>query len=346
MTLPGTTHDRSMIILTIMKKARILFLLVPPVMVLLSLIGGMVYLFTLPMTDELPEVDHSSEVYYCEKEGSVYLEQARSDLFIYVTQYGVKQSPVFDFLEYYRIEPGQKWILDNGFRGDAKRRLELLKRVKDRIGEIRDDPTLRIHLNEMDFRVKIPAFEDPYAWTPGEKHLSFREYYNRMKEKNFEEVLFHGIEYGYSLDPYEDSVNRHIEYCLEELAKADTDSAPSGKVAEVVTPTMFQSFECAQQFAQDSFAGGDAEFLRVGEEDVLIVEIYGSGFPSLGISAYRSEENRWYRVASFDPKFVTIHEIVVEGDSIYVEEKSSHQRWLLCKITSQEQPADSNNKSR
>jgi len=198
------------------------------IILIIGIIVALAFVFEMQMReDEFPGIDHSSEYFYCVNEGSIYLEQSRLGLYLYVSQHGITHSRIFDFTEHYKIEPGRKWLSNSSYKNSDPEQFLLLTKIKKRIKKLRNNPELRTYVEKPTTRIRIPAFKDPYSWRPKENAVSFREYYEEMKKNNFKSVLFHKIQYQYTLDKLEILVDNLIEYYNQTVGQITESSASS-----------------------------------------------------------------------------------------------------------------------
>ena len=97
-------------------------------------------------------------------------------------------------------------------------------------------------------------------------------------------------------------------------------------------PPSFASREVAEESAHHLFAGGDVDVLRVGNQDVLIYIVHGSGVPDIGIAAYFSKNGAWKFEKSFWPSPDEFHKVIVSGNEIIVVGEHSKKQWPFLKV--------------
>ena len=97
-------------------------------------------------------------------------------------------------------------------------------------------------------------------------------------------------------------------------------------------PPSFASREAAEESAHKLFAGGDVDVLHVGNKDVLIYVVHGSGVPDIGIAAYFSKNGRWEFAKSIWPSPGEFHKVTVSGNEIIVVGEQSKNQWPFLKV--------------
>lgn len=97
-------------------------------------------------------------------------------------------------------------------------------------------------------------------------------------------------------------------------------------------PPSFASREAAEESAHHLFAGGDVDVLRVGNQDVLIYIVHGSGVPDIGIAAYFSKNGAWEYEKSIWPSPDEFHKVIVSGKEIIVVGEHSKKQWPFLKV--------------
>lgn len=97
-------------------------------------------------------------------------------------------------------------------------------------------------------------------------------------------------------------------------------------------PKSFASREAAEESAHHLFAGGDVDVLRVGNKDVLIYIVHGSGVPDIGIAAYFSKNGAWDFASSFWPSPGEFHKVIVSGKEIVVVGEKTKKQWPFLKV--------------
>ena len=97
-------------------------------------------------------------------------------------------------------------------------------------------------------------------------------------------------------------------------------------------PPSFASREAAEESAHHLFAGGDVDVLRVGNQDVLIYIVHGSGVPDIGIAAYFSKDGAWKFEKSIWPSPSEFHKVIVSGKEIIVVGEQTKKQWPFLKV--------------
>ncbi|HLW34711.1 MAG TPA: hypothetical protein VKS98_03540 [Chthoniobacterales bacterium] len=97
-------------------------------------------------------------------------------------------------------------------------------------------------------------------------------------------------------------------------------------------PPAFASREAAEESTQHLFAGGDVDVLHVGNKNVLIYIVHGSGVPDIGIAAYFSKNGAWEFAKSIWPSPGEFHKVIVSGNEIVVVGERSKKQWPFLKV--------------
>lgn len=97
-------------------------------------------------------------------------------------------------------------------------------------------------------------------------------------------------------------------------------------------PPSFASREAAEESVHRLFAGGDVEVLHVGNKDVLIYIIHGSGVPDIGIAAYFSKNGAWEFAKAIWPSVGEFHKVIASGNEIIVVGEQSKKQWPFLKV--------------
>jgi hypothetical protein len=97
-------------------------------------------------------------------------------------------------------------------------------------------------------------------------------------------------------------------------------------------PTAFDSRDAAAAYAHGRVAGGDVDMLKVGDTDVLIVYIHGSGVRDIAIAAYRLSEGHWQLATQFHPPPGEVHKAIVSGKEVVVIGERTKRQWTLLKL--------------
>ena len=97
-------------------------------------------------------------------------------------------------------------------------------------------------------------------------------------------------------------------------------------------PPTFASRAAAEESAHKLFAGGDVDVLHVGNKDVLVYIVHGSGVPDVGIAAYYSKNGAWEFAKSFWPSPDEFHKVIASGKEIVVVGEHSKKQWPFLKV--------------
>lgn len=122
-------------------------------------------------------------------------------------------------------------------------------------------------------------------------------------------------------------------YCLLLWTTGCAAHKPLGGVAQTsssqLVPLTFASVAAAEEYAKGLFAGGRTEVLRVGQGDVLVFWVYGSGWPDLRIAAYLKAKDGWVLEADWKPESVEFHDVFVSGDTVMIRGEQTKKEWVL-----------------
>jgi hypothetical protein len=116
------------------------------------------------------------------------------------------------------------------------------------------------------------------------------------------------------------------------MAVASAAALQAEKPSDSPFPQSFKSREAAAKYARGLFASGDVDVLRVADTNILILYVYGSGVPDIGIAAYRFSEGRWRLAKQFAPPTIEFHKAIVSGKQVVVVGRETKQRWTLLKL--------------
>jgi hypothetical protein len=109
-------------------------------------------------------------------------------------------------------------------------------------------------------------------------------------------------------------------------------SAQAGEEKNPLYPPSFASREAAEESARHFIAGCDVNVLHVGNKDVLIYIVHGSGVPDIGIAAYFEKNGAWEFAKSIWPSPDEFHEVIASGKEIVVVGKDSKKQWPFLKV--------------
>ena len=119
------------------------------------------------------------------------------------------------------------------------------------------------------------------------------------------------------------------------LAVAALVRAEAPKEPAHIVPAEFESRATAVKYVSKLSAGGAVDMLKVGNKDVLVVYIYGSGVPDIAIAAYRLSQNRWILAAEIDGALGGIHKAVVSDGAIILVGSKTEERLVLLEAEKQ-----------
>lgn len=97
-------------------------------------------------------------------------------------------------------------------------------------------------------------------------------------------------------------------------------------------PETFASRQAAETAAHALFAGGDVDVLRVGNKEVLIFTVHGSGLPDIGIAAYLQKDGVWRFASAFRPSPNEFHKAKVRDSGIVIVGKHTKKEWSFLKV--------------
>jgi hypothetical protein len=97
-------------------------------------------------------------------------------------------------------------------------------------------------------------------------------------------------------------------------------------------PASFESKQAAVEFVHGLFASGEVAELRVADQSVLVVFIFGSGLPEIAIAGYTLAEGHWQLKSEVRPPSVEFHKAVVVGKEIVLVGEESKKTWPFLKL--------------
>ena len=106
--------------------------------------------------------------------------------------------------------------------------------------------------------------------------------------------------------------------------------------AKSLFPASFESKQAAVEFVHGLFASGDVAELRVADQGVLVVFIFGSGLPEIAIAGYTFAEGHWQLKSEVNPPSVEFHKAVVVGKEIVLVGEELRRPGLFLKLLNQE----------
>jgi hypothetical protein len=95
-------------------------------------------------------------------------------------------------------------------------------------------------------------------------------------------------------------------------------------------PIAFETTAAATDYANKLFAGGQVDVVKVGSEDVLVLQTFGSGLPVLFLGIYRWTGSKWKLAAEWRPQNFQLRYTIKErnGDVVAVG-NSTGEEWVL-----------------
>ena len=94
-------------------------------------------------------------------------------------------------------------------------------------------------------------------------------------------------------------------------------------------PTSFDSTAAASLYAASQFASGKTETVRVGNEDILILHVYGSGVPELALATYRRGGDRWKLASEWKPQKPQFYSVKESNGEVVATGNTTGEEWLL-----------------
>jgi len=110
------------------------------------------------------------------------------------------------------------------------------------------------------------------------------------------------------------------------LTEVYFDSAGIG----ALEPTSFDTSAAATGYVKQLGAGGELDVVNVGQEEVLVLQTFGSGVPVIAIGTYRYVGGRWLLASEWRPQNFQLSYTVKEhnGDVVAVG-NTTGEEWVL-----------------
>jgi hypothetical protein len=102
---------------------------------------------------------------------------------------------------------------------------------------------------------------------------------------------------------------------------------PSGIGA--LEPTSFATSAAASDYAGHLFAGGELDAVTAGQENILVLQTYGSGVPVVAIATYRYVGGQWTLASEWRPQDSERFTIAVENGNVVAVGSKTGEVWTL-----------------
>jgi hypothetical protein len=94
-------------------------------------------------------------------------------------------------------------------------------------------------------------------------------------------------------------------------------------------PTSFDTSAAAAEYVKQLFAGGRIDFVEVGQEEVLVLQTYGSGVPVIAIGTYRYSAGQWILASEWRPEIIEFYTVKEQNGVVVAVGNTTGEQWVL-----------------
>jgi hypothetical protein len=109
------------------------------------------------------------------------------------------------------------------------------------------------------------------------------------------------------------------------LTEVYFDSAGIG----ALEPTSFSTSAAAIAFANQLFAGGKVDIVNVGQQQVLVLQTFGSGVPVVAIGTYLNVGGQWVLASEWRPQVIQFYTVKEDHGSVVAVGNTTGEEWVL-----------------
>ena len=105
--------------------------------------------------------------------------------------------------------------------------------------------------------------------------------------------------------------------------------ALAGMTIEEFTPYEFESLSAAREGATKLINGGRIHVLELEDSNALVLEVWGSGLPTLALITYLPDEDGWRREEIWRPESNERFDLEQTKGQIFAIGRETHKRWKI-----------------
>jgi hypothetical protein len=109
------------------------------------------------------------------------------------------------------------------------------------------------------------------------------------------------------------------------LTEVYFDSAGIG----AMEPTSFDTSAAATAYVNQLGAGGRLDTVNVGQEQVLVLQTFGSGVPVIAIATYRYVGGQWLLASEWRPQIIQFYTVKVDNGDVVAVGNTTGEEWVL-----------------
>jgi hypothetical protein len=83
------------------------------------------------------------------------------------------------------------------------------------------------------------------------------------------------------------------------------------------------------EYVKQLFAGGRIDFVEVGQEEVLVLQTYGSGVPVIAIGTYRYSAGQWILASEWRPEIIQFYTVKEQNGVVVAVGNTTGEQWVL-----------------
>lgn len=102
-------------------------------------------------------------------------------------------------------------------------------------------------------------------------------------------------------------------------------------------PLSFTSTAKAESFAKELFAGGSVQVLKIEGTEILVLEVLGSGLPTIALVIYLPEEHGWVHRETWRPDAAERFDVNVVDDRLFAVGQTTGEKWEIFSSSSDTQ---------
>jgi hypothetical protein len=109
------------------------------------------------------------------------------------------------------------------------------------------------------------------------------------------------------------------------LTEVYFDSAGIG----ALEPTSFTTAAAAADYANQLFVGGKVDIVNVGQQQVLVLQTFGSGVPIVAIGTYLNVGGQWVLASEWRPQITQLYTVKADNGNVVAVGNTTGEEWVL-----------------